>query len=87
MIIDEKITELFQGRIKQVFVYLTSRCQLRCHQCLYKPLLTNECDDIPFDTLSDLLSQFKEYGAFKLSFLAGSRLCIMIPKRTDAFQT
>lgn len=71
MEIDEKVVRYFKGRIKQVFVYLTSRCQLRCKQCLYKPLLTHIYDDLPFTTLSDLLSVFREYGAFKLSFLGG----------------
>lgn len=71
MKVDERVSSFFNGHIKQVFVYLTGRCQLRCKQCLYKPLLTSEYDDLSFDTLSVLLSVFKKYGAFKLSFLGG----------------
>ena len=71
MKIDEKVTAYFNNRIKQVFVYLTSRCQLRCKQCLYKPLLSPNYDDLPYEVLSKLLSIFREYGAFKLSFLGG----------------
>lgn len=68
---DKRIEEYFEGRIKQVFVYLTSRCQLHCRQCLYKPLLSSKNDDLLFEKLIELLSLFKKYGAFKLSFLGG----------------
>lgn len=71
MEIDERISTYFEGRIKQVFVYLTGRCQLQCRQCLYKPLLTSSHDDMSFDLLVKLLSIFRRYGAFKLSFLGG----------------
>ena len=71
MNVDDRISAYFNGKIKQVFVYVTSRCQLRCRQCLYKPLLTTDYDDLPFGTLSELLELFKRYGAFKLSFLGG----------------
>lgn len=71
MKIDERVSAYFNGRIKQVFVYLTSRCQLRCRQCLYKPLLTSNYDDLSYKVLIELLSIFKNYGAFKLSFLGG----------------
>lgn len=61
----------FDNKVKQVFVYITSRCQLRCRQCLYKPLLCNESTDIDFYTLVDLLKEFYQYGAYKVSFLGG----------------
>ena len=71
MLVGKEFVEYFDGKVRQVFVYLTSRCQLRCRQCLYKPLLSNESDDLDFDTLICLLGKFREYGAFKLSFLGG----------------
>lgn len=71
MNIDKQVSYYFEGRIKQVFVYLTSRCQLHCRHCLYKPLLTSAHDDLSFEVLSELLSTFREYGAFKLSLLGG----------------
>lgn len=71
MDIDNKVKVYFDKRIKQVFVYLTSRCQLRCRQCLYKPLLCNESADIDFVILMSLLKKFYQYGAYKLSFLGG----------------
>ena len=69
--VDAKTQAYFDGRVKQVFVYITSRCQLRCRQCLYKPLLDNNSLDIEFTLLHDLLAQFHRYGARKLSFLGG----------------
>ena len=68
---DAKTRAYFDNKVKQVFVYITSRCQLRCRQCLYKPLLCNESTDIDFYTLVDLLKEFYKYGAYKISFLGG----------------
>lgn len=71
MIIDNKVETYFDKRIKQVFVYITSRCQLRCKQCLYKPLLCTDSPDIDFYQLIELLEIFYKWGAYKLSFLGG----------------
>lgn len=72
MLIDEKIQTYYLNNVKQIFVYLTSNCQLRCKQCLYKPLLSNTTNDaIPFEILSNLLETFHQLGAFKISFLGG----------------
>lgn len=71
MVFDEKVTSYYNNRIKQVFVYVTSRCQLRCKQCLYKPLLCDNSIDVDFYVLKDMLSKFHEFGAYKLSLLGG----------------
>ena len=71
MIIDNKVETYFDKRIKQVFVYITSRCQLHCKQCLYKPLLCPNSSDIDFNQLITLLETFRKWGAYKLSFLGG----------------
>lgn len=71
MYIDNKLLGFYNNKVKQVFVYITSRCQLRCRQCLYKPLLCEESTDIDFDALKDLLSMFRSLGAYKASFLGG----------------
>ena len=68
---DAETKAYFDNKVKQVFVYITSRCQLRCRQCLYKPLLCDESTDIDFYVLADLLEKFYEYGAYKVSFLGG----------------
>lgn len=71
MNVDNRVTDYYKGRIKQVFVYITSRCQLNCRQCLYKPLLDGTSTDIDYETLSNLLLEFRKMGAYKLSFLGG----------------
>lgn len=70
MTIDENVRKYFDGNIKQVFIYITSRCQLRCKQCLYKPLLYID-NDIDYTILTDLLKVFYDLGARKVSFLGG----------------
>lgn len=68
---DDRVSTYFNNKIKQVFVYVTSRCQLHCRQCLYKPLLCKDSTDMDYDTLIKILTKFHEYGAYKLSFLGG----------------
>lgn len=68
---DEKTRIYFNKKIKQVFVYLTNLCQLRCKQCLYKPLLSEKSDGIDFKILKDILTEFYNLGAYKVSFLGG----------------
>ena len=71
MQIDERTRVYFNKKVKQVFVYITNMCQLRCKQCLYKPLLRSEPDGINYSTLLELLESFHQFGAYKLSFLGG----------------
>lgn len=71
MNIDNQLVNFYDKKIKQVFVYITSRCQLQCKQCLYKPLLCSESTDIDFEILHELLTVFKSFGAYKVSFLGG----------------
>lgn len=71
MVIDNKVATYFDKRVKQVFVYITNRCQLHCKQCLYKPLLRPDSSDINYNQLITLLETFHKWGAYKLSFLGG----------------
>lgn len=71
MNIDNQLIEFYNKKIRQVFVYITSRCQLHCRQCLYKPLLCSKSIDIDFEILQKLLTIFKSWGAYKVSFLGG----------------
>lgn len=71
MDLENELFEFYNNKIKQVFVYITNRCQLRCKQCLYKPLLSSDSADIDFETLNKLLITFKSLGAYKVSFLGG----------------
>ena len=69
--VDALVETYFKNNVKQVFVYITSRCQLRCKQCLYKPLLKNNSLDLDYYVLIDLLKLYRKWGAYKLSFLGG----------------
>ena len=71
MNIDSRVEQYFDKNIKQVFVYITSRCGLHCQQCLYKPLLCPDSSDIDYNVLIKLLKIFNKWGAYKLSFLGG----------------
>jgi len=59
--------------LKQVFLYITDECNLRCGHCLYKPNLTFHLKEkeIPLETALALLSDFREMGASKLTIMGG----------------
>lgn len=59
--------------LQQVFLYITDECNLRCKQCLYKPNLTFQIREreIPIETSLNLISDFKEMGASKLTIMGG----------------
>src|ERR1035437_215565 len=59
------------SRLRQVFVYMTDQCNLRCSHCFYKPRLTTEPRELASDVLFGLLHLFAELGARKLSLLGG----------------
>ncbi len=71
--IDQSFLQYFDRKLKQVFVYITDRCQLRCKQCLYKPNVTFGMQDKKIDPeiLISLLNDFNLMGATKLSILGG----------------
>jgi len=69
MKVDDKVTHYFQ-RIKQVFLYITDKCDLICKQCLYKPNLILE-REISVETATQLLGYFSSLGAKKLTLLGG----------------
>jgi len=71
--IDSKFEEYFHRRLKQVFLYLTGECNLRCKYCLYKPNLTFHLKEkeIPLEVAIRLISDFKELGASKLTIMGG----------------
>lgn len=71
--IDAQFIRYFRGRLKQVFMYMTDECQLRCKQCLYKPNLVFHMkrQEIPIDEAIGLISDFRELGASKLTIMGG----------------
>ncbi len=70
--IDSRFLNHFKN-LHQVFVYVVDECNLECEQCLYKPNIKFNIGrkEIPFAELIDLISDFREMGATKLSILGG----------------
>lgn len=72
--IDEELLKYYDGKLKQVFFYLTDKCQLRCKQCLYKPNLVfqmNDSQEIHPDTVKMMMEDFRKLGAIKLTLMGG----------------
>ena len=71
--IDPQFIHYFRGRLKQVFMYVTDDCQLRCRQCLYKPNLVFHMKrkEIPINEVVRLMADFKKLGASKLTIMGG----------------
>lgn len=70
--IDSKFRSHFKN-LKQVFLYITNECNLRCVHCLYKPNLNFQIaqKEIKITTAIELISDFRELGALKLTILGG----------------
>ena len=69
MKIDHK-TEAYFKNIKQVFLYLSDKCNLFCTQCLYKPNVVMG-RFIKKEIAKSLLEIFSNLGAYKLTVLGG----------------
>lgn len=69
MQIDEKTCKYFSN-VKQVFLYVSDKCNLLCEQCLYKPNVIMG-KEISLEVAKQLLRIFKRLGAFKLTILGG----------------
>lgn len=67
--VDSKFKEYFSN-LHQVFFYITDDCNLRCEQCLYKPLLKKD-SEIQLETALILAKTFRDMGAFKLTIMGG----------------
>lgn len=67
-----KFKEYFKD-LKQVFLYLTDECSLRCSYCLYKPNLIFHLKEkeMSLETAINLISDFREMGASKLTIMGG----------------
>lgn len=75
----EKDTYLFDNNfynhfkdLKQVFMYITDRCNIGCEQCIYKPSINHYIkEEIEINDALALLKTFRELGAKKATFLGG----------------
>lgn len=72
MKMDLRFRTLFEGRVKQLYLYITDRCGLRCEQCLYKTTLANR--QLEPDLAAEFIDMFGKWGARKLTFIGGEPL-------------
>lgn len=69
--VDSEFATHFRS-LKQVFLYITDRCNLHCEQCIYKPNITfHDERAIPLQTALALITTFHSLGARKLTVLGG----------------
>ncbi len=41
MRVDKAFHDYFKDSLRQIFLYITDRCNLRCEHCLYKTTISN----------------------------------------------
>jgi len=58
----------FKGKLKEVFLYITYRCNLKCPHC-YIP--SKEKKDMSLGVFEDILKRLIDLGATKVTFLGG----------------
>ena len=71
--VDEKIKQYFGNNLRQVFMYLIDSCNLNCVQCLYKLDMSFQVEkkEIALEDAINLISDFREMGAVKLTLMGG----------------
>jgi len=69
MVVDDTFEDYFKGKLKQVFLYITNKCNLHCQYCLYKTNLSGK--EMNYDTACTLLKLFYDYGAKKITLIGG----------------
>lgn len=79
---DDEFVKYFDGNIRQLFLYVTDRCGLRCEQCLYKTTLANR--ELKFEDAVSFAEDFYTMGARKLTLIGGEPLLFGGPRRTTA---
>lgn len=72
MEVDHTFSDYFKC-LKQVFIYITDRCNLSCKYCLYKPNLHFHpmATDIDETICKQLMKTFRKMGASKLTLIGG----------------
>lgn len=81
---DSKFTSHFKN-LKQVFMYITEKCNLSCEQCIYKPSVNHYIkEEIDLDDAVALLKTFYKLGASKVTFLGGEPTLYGHSKDKDA---
>ena len=70
---DQKFKDYYKKNLRQVFLYLVDDCNLRCVQCLYKLEIGFQVKkkEINIKDAVNLISDFREMGAVKLTLMGG----------------
>ena len=70
---DKEFKDYFKNNLRQVFLYLIDDCNLRCTQCLYKLEIAFQVKkkEIDYQDAVNLISDFREMGAKKLTLMGG----------------
>ncbi|MGH3882088.1 MAG: radical SAM protein [Pseudonocardiaceae bacterium] len=66
----ERVDKIPYGRFRNVYLYITEACQLRCEHCYMGERLERALK-MPFDTITHTLTTWRQMGGSKLTILGG----------------
>lgn len=66
----ERVDKIPYGRFRNVYLYITEACQLRCEHCYMGERLERALK-MPFDTIIQTLTTWRQMGGSKLTILGG----------------
>src|SRR3989304_8110185 len=66
---DPRFLEYFDGHLRQIYLYVTDVCGLRCEQCLYKTTLANR--ELDHRAALQFIADFRLMGAEKMTLIGG----------------
>ena len=66
----ERVDKVPYGRFRNVYLYITEACQLRCEHC-YMGKRLERALKMPFDTITQTLTTWRQMGGSKLTILGG----------------
>lgn len=66
----ERIDKIPYGRFRNVYLYITERCQLRCEHCYMGERLERALK-MPFDKIASTLTTWRQMGGSKLTIFGG----------------
>lgn len=76
--IDARFRDMFHGRLRQVFLYVTDECNASCEYCLYKTTLGHR--EIRLSVAREMLGIFRGYGAEKVTLIGGEPTLFGAPR-------
>src|SRR5262245_41400777 len=66
----KRVDKVPYGRFRNVYLYITEACQLRCKHCYMGGRLERALK-MPFDTITQTLTTWRQMGGSKLTILGG----------------